>query len=116
MDVFHVVMPLKQAEIVKAAISTKMLDRNDIFCWSCVAVSNAEPTCVACSSIPENLMKYVYMMDPERLDRFFFWRVDGETGILLETNAAASIKNIGQEVDFKDCISSIGYRLRKFNG
>lgn len=116
MDVFHVVIPLKQAEIVKAAISTKMADRDDIFAWSCVPRSNAEPICAACANIPENLMKYVYMMDPERLSRFFFWRIDGETGILLETNAATSLKHIGQEVDFKSCVSSVGYRVRRFDG
>jgi len=116
MDVFHVVIPLKHAEVVKAVISTKMTDRDDIFAWSCVPKSTAEPICVACASIPENFMKYVYMIDPERLRRFFFWRIDGEEGILLETNAATSLKYLGEEVDFESCVSSVGYRVRKLDG
>ena len=116
MDVFHVVMPLRHASVARTALSSKLPDRDDLFMWTCTPRATAEPICMACESIPEELMRYIDMLDPEKFERYFFWRVDKETMLLQETNCASSLGDMGSQVDFKSCVSAAGYRLRRLNG
>jgi hypothetical protein len=116
MDIFHVVIPLRHAAVARSALLSKMDGRDDLFMWTCTPRATAEPICMACESIPEDLMKYIEMLDPEKFERYFFWRVDKDTMLLQETNAASSLKDVGTQVDFKGCISAVGYRMRRIDG
>jgi len=115
-DIFHVVIPLKHAAVARSALLSKMEGRDDLFMWTCTPRASAEPICMACEGIPADLMRYVDMLDPEKFERYFFWRVDKDTMLLQETNAAGSLKDLGTEVDFKTCVSSVGYRMRRIDG
>lgn len=77
---------------------------------------SADPMCAACESIPEDFMKYINMLDLDREDRYFFWRVEKDTGKLIDTNAASALSSVGSVVGFKDLAMSLGYRLRKIDG
>lgn len=116
MDIFHVVIPLKHASVARTALLSKISNRDDLFMWACTPRATAEPICMACEAIPEDMMRYVDMLDPEKFDRYFFWRVDKDSMMLQETNSASSLKDIGTAVDFKGCISAAGYRLRRLDG
>ena len=116
MDIFHVVIPLRHAAVARSALLSKMNGREDIFMWTCTPRASAEPICMACEGIPSDLMRYVEMLDPEKFERYFFWKVDKDTMLLQETNAADSLKDIGTLVDFKTCVSSVGYRMRRIDG
>lgn len=116
MDIFHVLIPLKHAEIVRKVLSEKLPGRDDIFGWTCIARSSSEPICVACEAIPEEFMVYVQLFDPDKFSRYFFWRVDKESMVLQETNSASSLKDIGSPIEFKECVSAAGYRLRRLDG
>jgi hypothetical protein len=116
MDVFHVVLPVRHVAVIRDLLKTKLPDRDDIFMWTCSPRTRAEPMCAACESIPEDMIKYVYMIDPEKFERFFFWRVDPDSGLLQETNCAASTPDLGSKVYFKDCVASAGYRIRRWDG
>lgn len=116
MDVFHVVMPLRHASVARTALLSKIPERDDLFMWTCTPRATAEPICMACESVPDEFMRYIDMLDPEKFERYFFWRVDKDSMSLQETNCAASLKDIGMTVDFKGCVSSAGYRLRRIDG
>ena len=116
MEVFHVIIPLRHAAVARSALMPHLPERNDLFMWCCSPRAVAETICMACEGLPSHLMRYIDMLDPENMDRFFFWKVDNESMVLLETNVAASASELGSKVSFKDLVFLAGYRLKRIDG